>query len=1011
MSGERDISLDLDRDEQLEEQIPLKDFLSKKQSLQQPQLNDDSQSERKSEEDSSLDLDSKGMESKVPLSSSPFKHLLSEKQPLQHQQLADDSLDRIPFCQVKQIMTKVKKAQIANQCFDDTTTSPTPPSSPSTSQTNSAAGVGFVSASPGPVISERTPSLEVEKGEISAGNVLDLDFIYDDSDHFASELAEFYSYTEAADFDDNKESFYDLLGKEKEWSKLSEKEQKNLILVLLDCLEVASEEKRLGAVRALAYLCQGNFSEIESESELISWTRKNCFLLYKMGIFLALFDTLKLKVDIYLPRQGDKTVAGATYGSTYAPSTVAPNAGGAGGRKPNSQQAATLGDCIELRMILSVLYTITEVLRTSDLADTKEQAVLREQFVSELGQPIIDGELPAVILFQLVLNVASDKSSPIPTKKTLLLLWKIILSSLGGLDHAQELKNSRRLELGLDPLPEDSIKVVRQMRASTPPLIASEMLDQQQNPGASIVPPNTTAGGSPSAAAKKRAAGKRLNKGANASGDVSGPRDSLSLDELPEGETPSDLDDSLVDDGGGGDSPDDEEFLISLEPTPERPREPRALPWQPKIRTKDIQDFLDHSRIKYVGYKLKSDPEPDLTTLAGLPQPIKESVAILRQHLYIPLSEVQLKNEDLLLKHPISKGRAEQVDQTPTELLYKAIHPNLPQYMIALLKILLAATPTSPQGKSDTVNLLSDLLPPQMPSGVVEAMKLTIDMNRHKEIIVKSVSALLLLLLKHFKLNHICQFEHCAQHMVFANCIPLVLKFFNQSIGNYVQAQNTIAPLEFPRCVIGEKEEISEENIKPVEKGVTFYCWRNLFSCINLLRILNKLVKWKNSRIMMLVVFKSGPILKRALKVRQAMLQLYVLKLIKVQTKFLGRQWRKSNMKTMSVIYQKVRHRLHDDWAFGNEPDSRPWDFQLEEGLLRSRVEKFNSRRYESGLTSGTSGGTNSVDSTYEPVDNNLYSLLNQDIQLPKVFTDNYEQWLEKEVFLRNINWDVLLES
>ena len=43
MSGERDISLDLDRDEQLEEQIPLKDFLSKKQALQQPQLNDDSQ--------------------------------------------------------------------------------------------------------------------------------------------------------------------------------------------------------------------------------------------------------------------------------------------------------------------------------------------------------------------------------------------------------------------------------------------------------------------------------------------------------------------------------------------------------------------------------------------------------------------------------------------------------------------------------------------------------------------------------------------------------------------------------------------------------------------------------------------------------------------------------------------------------------------------------------------------------------------------------------------------------
>jgi len=68
----------------------------------------------------------------------------------------------------------------------------------------------------------------------------------------------------------------------------------------------------------------------------------------------------------------------------------------------------------------------------------------------------------------------------------------------------------------------------------------------------------------------------------------------------------------------------------------------------------------------------------------------------------------------------------------------------------------------------------------------------------------------------------------------------------------------------------------------------------------------------------MLVVFKSAPILKRALKVKHAMMQLYVLKLLKMQTKYLGRQWRKSNMRTMSAIYQKVRHRLTDDWAYGN---------------------------------------------------------------------------------------------
>ena len=40
---------------------------------------------------------------------------------------------------------------------------------------------------------------------------------------------------------------------------------------------------------------------------------------------------------------------------------------------------------------------------------------------------------------------------------------------------------------------------------------------------------------------------------------------------------------------------------------------------------------------------------------------------------------------------------------------------------------------------------------------VVETVKLGMDVNRHKEIIVKSISGLFLLLLKWFKLNHVYQ--------------------------------------------------------------------------------------------------------------------------------------------------------------------------------------------------------------------------------------------------------------
>lgn len=199
---------------------------------------------------------------------------------------------------------------------------------------------------------------------------------------------------------------------------------------------------------------------------------------------------------------------------------------------------------------------------------------------------------------------------------------------------------------------------------------------------------------------------------------------------------------------------------------------------------------------------------------------------------------------------------------------------------------------------------------------VTQSTKLGIDVNRHKEIIVKAVSAILLLYLKHFKINHIYQFEFMSQHLVFANCIPLVLKFFNQHILTYIGSKNSIPIIDFPACILGEPAEVTAESLIIGDSGA--YMWRNVFSCINLLRILNKLTKWKHSRIMMLVVFKSAPILKRTLRVRHAMMQLYVLKLLKMQTKYLGRQWRKTNMKIISSIYSKVRHRLNDDWAFGN---------------------------------------------------------------------------------------------
>uniref|UniRef100_A0A6Q2XQF4 Striatin interacting protein 2 n=1 Tax=Esox lucius TaxID=8010 RepID=A0A6Q2XQF4_ESOLU len=714
------------------------------------------------------------------------------------------------------------------------------------------------------------------------------------------------------------------------WITLSLAEQRAYVMRLLDALEVTDRDKRLKVARAILYLAQGVFAECDSDTDVIRWSRHNVFLLYDMGIFTALLELLSMEMD-----------------NNQACSSAV--------RKP----AISLADSTELRVLLSVMYLMVETIRLQTEDDQPDWTTAREAFRTELGSPLYNGEPFALLLFTMVTKFCSMNAPHFPMKKVLLLLWKTVLFTMGGFEELQEMKVRGRERLSLPPLPEDSIKVVRSMRAASPPASAMELIEQQQQ------------------AKRGRRSRRPLVK--QDSLDTYNERDPFKNDDEDDSEDADGNLESEVD-------PLDRDVIIQPPPPPpplrpptDRASLPKGLPWAPKVREKDIEHFLEISRNKFIGFTLGSDTE----TLVGLPRPIHESVKTLKQHKYVSIAEMQIKKEEELQQCPMTLVKVETL--TPCCI-----------YQIALLKLLLAAAPTS-KAKTDSINILADVLPEEMPITVLQSMKLGIDVNRHKEIIVKAISALLLLLLKHFKLNHIYQFEIVSQHLVFANCIPLILKFFNQNIMSYISAKNSICVLDFPHCVVHEMPELTAESLEAGDSNQ--FCWRNLFSCINLLRILNKLTKWKHSRTMMLVVFKSAPILKRALKVKQAMMQLYVLKLLKIQTKYLGRQWRKSNMKTMSAIYQKVRHRLNDDWAYGNDIDARPWDFQAEECALRESIEKFNSRRYDKNQNG-----------EFAPVDNCLQSVLGQRVELPDDFQYSYEMWLEREVFSQPIQWEGLLE-
>ena len=110
---------------------------------------------------------------------------------------------------------------------------------------------------------------------------------------------------------------------------------------------------------------------------------------------------------------------------------------------------------------------------------------------------------------------------------------------------------------------------------------------------------------------------------------------------------------------------------------------------------------------------------------------------------------------------------------------------------------------------------------------------------------------------------------------MFGNGIPLLLKFMDQNMQRYIQTRNEIHAYNYPQCVlhyVRNQEEWPTLNSENVEESLStnevYFLWRNMFSSLNLIRVLNKLVKGRHSRIMMLMVFKSAPILKRSLKVR-----------------------------------------------------------------------------------------------------------------------------------------------
>lgn len=283
-----------------------------------------------------------------------------------------------------------------------------------------------------------------------------------------------------------------------------------------------------------------------------------------------------------------------------------------------------------------------------------------------------------------------------------------------------------------------------------------------------------------------------------------------------------------------------------------------------------------------------------------------------------------------------------------------------------------------------------------------------LDNIRLREITGKAISGSLLLLVKWFKRSHILKFEYMTQLLLDSNYLPLILKMFAHQDVDQAVAQKfdrkelgffcfcrlqSDQPLEpslsdddssgdeavpppisrhRPEMAVGnisvrglssedafaefldepepprpEVDELGYPTAPPPKEPIKLFSFRNFFSAINYLHIMQKITRDKAHRCLLLVQYKSSTILRKGLKIPDPHLRFYTLKLFKSQVPYCGRKWRQSNMRVITAIYLYCRPELRDDWLAGSDIDAEVEEALPLEQALRGLTHWWHLRRYK----------------------------------------------------------------
>ncbi|EKX40215.1 hypothetical protein GUITHDRAFT_142938 [Guillardia theta CCMP2712] len=118
-------------------------------------------------------------------------------------------------------------------------------------------------------------------------------------------------------------------------------------------------------------------------------------------------------------------------------------------------------------------------------------------------------------------------------------------------------------------------------------------------------------------------------------------------------------------------------------------------------------------------------------------------------------------------------------------------------------------------------------------------------------------------------------------------------------------------------------------------------CVRNIANISCLLHVLHQTIAGSRSRIRTLVSFKAPLVLRKVLDIGNEQVELVVLRLYKEIACMLGRKWKSSNCRILSMIYKRIPPDLNGDYLAPDMVSQQ--DVEQEDDMNRKAVGRFNA--------------------------------------------------------------------